>query len=104
MMDIETGRQRASWRSAGSTMVRSRGTRSDRQNVWRAAQPPPWRSPGIGHDVGVEIGRQQRVERDGDDAGAERAPERHRIVHRIGQQRQEAVLLPPKGLQAPANC
>ena len=51
--------------------------------------------------VGVLLGRQHGVERHRDDAGADRAPERDREIHRVEHQQHDAVLRPqPECLQA----
>ena len=48
----------------------------------------------VGEDIGVLRHIEERIERDGDAAGAHRSPERHRIIHRVVQQQRDAFFLP----------
>jgi hypothetical protein len=97
MMHIETGE--------GGDIVRARASEHDGAQPRHAVEDRQdisgerrgrhqRRRTAVGHDVGIHLGRQQRVEWDRDDAGAQRAPERNRVVHRIRQQQEESVLLP----------
>ena len=51
------------------------------------------RDTRVGEDVGVLRHGEERIERDGHVAGAQRAPERHWVVDRIVQQQRDAVLM-----------
>ena len=56
----------------------------------------------VGEDIGVLRHVEEGVERDRDGAGADRAPERHRIIDRVVQQQRDALLLPHA--RAPASA
>ena len=92
---VHAGRERASPSGAPTTtMARRCGSRariaSSMSSIGAAITARC--GAAVGEQVAVLLGGQQRVDRDRHDAGADRAPERHRIVDGVVQQQDDAVL------------
>jgi hypothetical protein len=57
------------------------------------------RSAAVAEDIGVLLGSEQRIERQRHDAGAHAAPERHRKIDRVVEQKRKPFLRPQPDIE-----
>ena len=75
--------------------LEARCARQNRRNGFQERRRDHDRAgAAVAQHVAVQLGHQKDIERDRNNPGADRAPERDRVINIVGQQQRDAVFLP----------